>query len=237
MAYVFDKPIAIFTLIVLLVFVGLCLAPLHCFYMRARKEVLVVLYNIVISPFGLVRFKHFFLADVLTSFVNPLKDIALLLYFFINGNWLTSKRFEAKDNFGLLMTTLIIALLPFWFRFAQCLVRYKETKLNAHLWNAGKYMSSLFLQLANMFRTLCPLSPVVVPLYICVALASTIYCLIWDYYMDWGLIRSNEAGKRYLRPKLLFPRWFYYYAMASNCVMRFFWATNLIHTDANHWVA
>lgn len=118
MAYAFEKPIAVFTLIVLLIFVGLCFAPFHCFYMRARKEVLIVLYNIVISPFGLVRFKHFFLADVITSFVNPLKDIALLLYFFINGNWLTSKKFSASDNFGLLMTTLILALLPFWFRFA-----------------------------------------------------------------------------------------------------------------------
>lgn len=116
-------------------------------------------------------------------------------------------------------------------------MRYKETNLKAHLVNGGKYMSCLFLQLANMFRILYPESPVVVPLYIGVSLASTIYCLIWDYYMDWGLFRSDQPGKRYLRPKLLFPLWFYYYAMASNFVMRFFWATNLIPTDSHHWVA
>jgi hypothetical protein len=45
--------------------------------------------------------------------------------------------------------------------------------------------------------------------------------------MDWGLIRSNEKGKLYLRPKILYPAWFYYYAMASNLFMRFFWVLSV----------
>ena len=98
MAYVFDRPIAAFTLIVFIVFFGLCFAPFHCFYMRARKELLVVLYNIFISPFGLVRFKHFFLADVITSFVNPLKDIGFILFYFFSGYWLDSQYFSADDS-------------------------------------------------------------------------------------------------------------------------------------------
>lgn len=54
------------------------------------------------------------------------------------------------------------------------------------------------------------------------------YCLIWDFYMDWGLLRSQEKGKRYLRPQLLYPTWFYYYAMVSNAIMRFFWILGVI---------
>jgi EXS family len=46
--------------------------------------------------------------------------------------------------------------------------------------------------------------------------------------MDWGLFRSSERGKRYLRGKLLYPVWFYYYAMVSNGVMRFFWVLGVI---------
>jgi hypothetical protein len=42
--------------------------------------------------------------------------------------------------------------------------------------------------------------------------------------MDWGLFRETPGkGKRFLRDKLLFPVWFYYYAIVSNCILRFFW--------------
>lgn len=41
--------------------------------------------------------------------------------------------------------------------------------------------------------------------------------------MDWGLLRSKEPGKKYLRSKMLYPVWFYYYAVVSNFIMRFFW--------------
>jgi EXS family len=195
--------------------------------MKARKEVIIVLYHIVISPFGLVRFKHFFLADVITSFVNPLKDIGLMAFFFINGNWLDSKFFTINDNYGLKLYTVIVPLLPFWFRFAQCIVRFRETNLKAHLVNAGKYFSCLLIQLSALFRTLYPLSPAVTPAYITICIISTLYCLAWDYRMDWGLFLSNEPDKRYLRNKLYYPRWFYYYAMISNCIMRFFWILNV----------
>ena len=53
--------------------------------------------------------------------------------------------------------------------------------------------------------------------------------------MDWGLIRSNEPGKKFLRSKLLYPVWFYYYAMVSNLIMRFIWVLGVIKfSDA--WV-
>jgi hypothetical protein len=67
------------------------------------------------------------------------------------------------------------------------------------------------------------------PLYFFVAIniISTAYSYYWDLYMDWGLLRSNEPGKRYLRPKLLYPVWFYYYAAASNLMMRLMWIVPL----------
>lgn len=88
--YIFEDPAAGFALAVLVLFVAFCFAPFHCFYMRARKELLVVLWNIVISPFGLVKFKHFFLADILTSFVIPLKDVGNFICFFCSRLWLGS---------------------------------------------------------------------------------------------------------------------------------------------------
>jgi len=116
--YLFDKPAAGFALATLLIFTGLCCAPFHCFYKRARKELLVVLWNIVISPFGLVKFKHFFLADILTSFVIPLKDVGNTVCFYASTLWLTSEMPDTKAFPGLVYYLMIIPLLPFWFRFA-----------------------------------------------------------------------------------------------------------------------
>lgn len=58
---------------------------------------------------------------------------------------------------------------------------------------------------------------------------STAYSYYWDLYMDWGLLRCNEPGKKYLRPKLLYPVWFYYYAAATNLVMRLMWIMPLFN--------
>lgn len=85
------------------------------------------------------------------------------------------------------------------------------------------------IQLAALFKTLNPQSNTALFGYIVTCLLSTLYCLAWDYYMDWGLIRSNEKGKKYLRPKILYPVWFYYYAMISNMFMRFFWVLSVFN--------
>jgi hypothetical protein len=59
--------------------------------------------------------------------------------------------------------------------------------------------------------------------FVALNLFSTAYSYYWDLYMDWGLLRTKEAGKKYLRPKLLYPVWFYYYAIVSNLLMRCMW--------------
>jgi hypothetical protein len=64
---------------------------------------------------------------------------------------------------------------------------------------------------------------------------STIYSYYWDLYMDWGLLRSYDKGKRYLRNKMLYPTWFYYYAAASNLVMRCMWIVPLFNRRYPDW--
>jgi hypothetical protein len=52
---------------------------------------------------------------------------------------------------------------------------------------------------------------------------STIYSWIWDVYMDWGLWRSKEKETYGLRSVLTFPKWFYYYGIVSDLVLRCLW--------------
>lgn len=52
---------------------------------------------------------------------------------------------------------------------------------------------------------------------------ATLYCAIWDYYMDWGLFRSRAKGTYGLRDQILYPAMFYYFAIVVNFILRFFW--------------
>ena len=82
MEFLFEKAIAAFTLGVLVIFTFLCIQPFHFFYRGGRIALAQTLWNILISPFGLVRFRHFFIADIITSFVQPLRDIGYVGCFF-----------------------------------------------------------------------------------------------------------------------------------------------------------
>jgi hypothetical protein len=127
--YFFDSNIAFFSMILLVLLTLICVAPMKIFHKIARFELFKALYNIIISPFGLVKFRHFFLADILISFVYTLKDINLAIVFFATGAWQSSDDVINKNYQGVFISYCFISILPFWFRFAQCLVRYKETKL------------------------------------------------------------------------------------------------------------
>lgn len=51
--------------------------------------------------------------------------------------------------------TPVIACLPAWFRFAQCIRRYRDTRLVfPHIVNAGKYSTSFFVVLFSSLNTL-----------------------------------------------------------------------------------
>jgi EXS family len=88
--FLFEKAIAGFTLGVLAIFAFMCIQPFHCLFKRGRVALGQTLWNILISPFGLVRFRHFFLADIITSFVQPLKDLGYMGCFFTQGGWMDS---------------------------------------------------------------------------------------------------------------------------------------------------
>jgi hypothetical protein len=59
-------------------------------------------------------------------------------------------------------------------------------------------------------------------------LVSFIYSYSWDIYMDWGLLRTKVPGKWGLRPKLMYPIWFYYFASFTNLLLRLVWIFPLI---------
>lgn len=130
---------------------------------------------------------------------------------------------------------LAIAFLPYWFRLAQCFRRYHDCKMKVHLVNAGKYFSVILIQFANIFKTKLK-GETTLNIFIAMNLISTIYSYSWDLYMDWGLLRSKKQGTFMLRPKILLPASFYYYAIVSNLILRFGWVAALYASAMPVWV-
>ena len=85
-------------------------------------EIMKILGNIVISPFGRVKFRDFFLADIITSASIILIDSSKMVCFYSNSN-----NFEINEPISCSWQSNINyfwLLLPQWWRFAQCLRRF-----------------------------------------------------------------------------------------------------------------
>ena len=125
----------------------------------------------------------------------------------------------------------ILACLPAWFRFAQCLRRYRDTKdAFPHLVNAGKYSTTFFVVL---FSSLNVASQVQYGgffyAWIICAVISSLYAYAWDIKMDWGLLDSSESNEnKFLREEIVYAsKGYYYFAIAEDFILRFGWAISL----------
>jgi hypothetical protein len=98
------------------------LQPLfRCGYRTARKQLAVTIWQIIISPFGLVRFRDFFFADIITSMGEPLKDFWTILYLLTSLQDYQKNSISDKVKESTAIFFVIVAILPFWWRFWQCL--------------------------------------------------------------------------------------------------------------------
>ena len=244
LTYIFLPPRASFALGLCVIFAILCMLPFHFFYLRSRIALLKALLQIIISPFGVVKFKHFFLADIMTSFIYPLRDIGNIVALFVTGTWLDLSSSADNMNYSYLNKpsselsnyTLVIMFIPYWFRFAQSVKKYINLKIHYHKLNSFRYFFMLIAVGSYViYYKLKKYYYWTKYLYITVYTLGTLYSYWLDLYLDWGLLRSNEKGKRGLRQKIFYPRRFYYFAMITNLFMRFAWIINLFTEGYPDW--
>lgn len=108
--------------------------------------------RVVISPFAYVNFADFWLADQLNSLATAFVDIYFLLCFYMtNGDWhVQNDNMECTSSFASIIIRSIVNCLPAWFRFAQCIRRYRDSKeAFPHLVNAGKYATTFIVVATN----------------------------------------------------------------------------------------
>ena len=110
------------SILLLSIFFIICCNPFKWFHRTARKELAMVIWNIFIAPFGTVRFKDFFFADILTSIGGPLIDMGLIATYFGNDKyWYRRNVIKKGDHPDFQIYAIIISFAPFWWRFWQCI--------------------------------------------------------------------------------------------------------------------
>ncbi|KAK2843983.1 hypothetical protein Q5P01_010642 [Channa striata] len=214
--------------------------PFKTCYYKSRFWLLKLLFRVVTAPFHRVGFADFWLADQLNSLVVVLMDLEYMICFYsfelewkAHDGLISSKRTGVCNSYSYGVRA-VIQCLPAWFRFIQCLRRYRDTKRAfPHLVNAGKYSTSFFVvTFAALYKTHKDESPadsqIFFYLYICCLVVSSCYTLIWDLKMDWGLFDRNAGENTFLREEIVYPHKAYYYsAIVEDVLLRFSWTLTL----------
>lgn len=216
-----------FTLYMCILLMTIC--PFNYFARPTRLFLAKTLWHIVTTGWGPVAFRDFYTCNQLCSLVNVMNDLSYGICFYVSGDFVADdptycKHFQTNAIW-------VLPFLPYWFRFAQCLKRWKDSGARKQLYNAGKYALSLNTTLWSNLNKHFPDGGFVTPWILC-AVASTITSYLWDVKADWGLMEWNPRAPsltaKVLRQRRV-VRWdgFYYFAMVTDGLMRLAWVLTI----------
>jgi hypothetical protein len=195
--------------------------PFHIFYLNFRKGILKVIIC-VIFPIGKnsVRFKHSLFGDILISLSEPFKNLLLGYCLMVCKEcYLTNTRGHCNKE---TIPCWLISAYPQFIRLTQNINRYYYTRICwPHIGNAIKY-AIRFVNTSMGFFYERDKGTVRFYFRVFIGAISSLYNILWDIYIDWGLLRKNN--KYYLlREKITYPRIVYYFAMIYDLLIRASW--------------
>lgn len=220
-----------FPLVLICVLAAILLNPLNMMLRSARFWILKTTWRIVCAPFYDVKFADFWLGDQLVSMAQVFRDLQFSSCFFLlkfsDGVSTVPDLKLCMSNLSL--PSLIAGGLPSWFRAAQCIRRYRDTKEAVpHLANTLKYSFGL-LDVVLVYLTALysedSLHPYIHLAYLINKIIQTLYSYYWDISMDWGLISFNSGCfPVWTRQRMLYKyRSVYVLAMVEDFLLRFCW--------------
>ena len=153
--------------------------------------------------------------------------------FYINGGIYTH---DASYCNGPLDGKWVISLLPYFWRFLQCLRRYYDlystkffyflfSREMDHIYNALKYLSAILTTFLNLVTTYYPSTGATV-VWTFSAIISSVYSYWWDIKKDWGL-GDPKADSWMLRNNLIHSPLVYYFIMVSDAILRICWIVTI----------
>ncbi|KAL7117235.1 hypothetical protein ACP275_03G060200 [Erythranthe tilingii] len=208
--------------------------PFDIFYLSSRFFLLRTVWRIVF-PLQAISFADFFLADIFTSMSKVFSDLERSVCRMVHRQVATIAWFEADSVCGSHAVAIpIVLVLPYIFRFFQCLRQYRDTRERTALLNALKYSTAvpvIFLSAlkyhvipekwTNMYR----------PLWLFSSVLNSLYSFYWDITRDWDLscfTRIFKFTKPHILTHILYGRkWVYLWVIGSNLILRCTWTYKL----------
>jgi len=194
------------------------LMPSDYFRRKYRRGILRVFLSVILAPVMSVTFRTILAGDMLTSLVKPVKDVQFTVCFYSEGTHFKDNTVCHINN----VLTPLILLLPFWFRFLQCLNRVYNSPhwyRSLDLINAAKYLSGIAVTVSTSTD---------MPHFFMVAISiwATVFMATWDFVVDWDLFSNRQR---------LFQRRTYIIAVIANALMRCAWVLTIIPTPRLLW--
>ncbi|KAH7165894.1 EXS family-domain-containing protein [Dactylonectria macrodidyma] len=187
--------------------------------------IFVTTWRLLLAGLYPVEFRDFFLGDIYCSLTYATANMELFFCLYANS-WENPVQCNSSHS---RLLGFFTALPPIW-RLFQCLRRYKDTRnIFPHLVNGGKYAATI---LAAVMLSLYRFhgSNTHLGLFIAFSSVNSIYCCVWDLFMDFSLLQP-QARHRGLRDIIaLKPRWLYYFIMVADPILRFAWIFYAIFT-------
>lgn len=206
-------------LVIVLFLITIC--PLNIIYRSSRFFLLRTAWHCLCAPLYKVTLPDFLLADQLTSQVQAIRSLQFYVCYYVWGNFRTrSNKCQESSVYQILY--IVVAIIPFWSRFIQCLRRLFEEKDSMQGLNALKYFSTI---IALVMRTLYDQKRGTFWKVMAASTSgiTTVANTYWDLVIDWGLLQRNSRN-RWLRDKLLVPhKIVYFIAIVLDIILRLVW--------------
>ncbi|KAH6893262.1 EXS family-domain-containing protein [Thelonectria olida] len=222
--YIYYPVILVFVSVVIIFF------PAPVLWHRSRRWFVYSHWRLLLAGIYPVEFRDFFLGDIYCSLTYATANIELFFCLYANS-W--DNPTQCNSNHSRLLG-FFTALPPIW-RLLQCLRRYKDTQnVFPHLVNGGKYtatiLAAVMLSLYRLSGTHTRLG-----LFITFSTVNSIYCSIWDLFMDFSLLQPQSRHWALRDILALKRRWVYYFIMVVDPILRFAWIFYAIFThDKQH---
>ncbi|AEE31785.1 putative SPX domain-containing protein [Arabidopsis thaliana] len=212
-------------LFVVALVIAISVCPFNIFYRSSRFFFLMVLFRCIAAPLYKVNLPDFFLADQLTSQVQALRSLEFYICYYGWGDF-KQRQSTCKSSDVYSTFYFIVAVIPYWSRFLQCVRRLIEEKDVSQGFNALKYLLTIVAVCLRTAFSINRGNDWKIAAWVFSGLA-TFYGTYWDIVYDWGLL--HRPSKSWLREKLLVPhKSVYYVAMVVNVVLRLAWLQTVL---------
>ncbi|KAL1551058.1 phosphate transporter PHO1 10-like isoform X1 [Salvia divinorum] len=228
----YETYIELLPLGLIIVVLAIMFCPFNFMYRSSRFYLIKCVFRCVCAPLYKVTLPDFFLADQLTSQIQAIRNFEYYVCFYGGGRQLARRLTRCSDDEVYNAFYFVIAVVPYWFRFLQCVRRLFEERESVHVYNGLRYFTTI---VAVVIRTAFEFRKKIV--WKVLALLSSAVAAIantyWDIVVDWGLLQRHSKNL-FLRDKLIIPhKNVYFVAIVLDIFLRFAWLQLVLILDVH----